>query len=72
MGDTSGLNVPSSYTSDTSVTRDWAFCRWLTIDIGVAAIPPSSFYCEANKALAGNYARYGLRVRPHELDRRLM
>ena len=26
------------------MTRDWAFCRFLTIEIGVTAIPPSSFY----------------------------
>jgi len=24
--------------------KDWNFCRWLTTDIGVAAIPCSAFY----------------------------
>lgn len=57
VGDTSRLQLPEEYAADKSVTRDWALCRWLTKEIGVAAIPPSSFYCEENKALAGNYAR---------------
>ena len=57
VGDTSALQLPEEYARDTTVTRDWALCRWLTKDIGVAAIPPSSFYCEQNKHLAGNYAR---------------
>jgi len=58
VGDTSALKVPDKYLSDKSVTRDWALCRWLTIDIGVAAIPPSSFYGPQNKHLAANYARF--------------
>ena len=58
VGDTSRLILPAKYAADTTVTRDWALCRWLTEEIGVAAIPPSSFYCDANKHLAGAYARF--------------
>lgn len=58
VGDTSAIQLPEEYSNDKTVTRDWALCRWLTKDIGVAAIPPSSFYCEQNKHLAGNYARF--------------
>lgn len=57
-GDTSALALPEKYASDTKVPYDWALCRWLTVDIGVAAIPPSSFYCDANKKLAANFARF--------------
>jgi len=65
MGDTSSLEVPEKYTSKGTaacpeMTRDWAFCRWLTIEKGVAAIPPSAFYCKEHKALAGNYARFAI------------
>lgn len=58
VGDTSKIVLPAKYADDKSVTRDWALCRWLTQEIGVAAIPPSSFYCDENKYLAANYARF--------------
>lgn len=32
-----------------TMTRDWAFARWLTTEHGVACIPPSAFYCEERK-----------------------
>ena len=66
VGDTSALVVPEKYSSDKSVTRDWALCRWLTEEIGVAAIPPSSFYAEETKHLAGNYARFAF-CKPDEV-----
>lgn len=37
---------------------DVQFCRWLTAEIGVAAIPPSAFYSEAHKGLGRRYARF--------------
>lgn len=58
VGDTSKIVLPEKYAADTTVTRDWALCRWLTEEIGVAAIPPSAFYCDENKELAANYARF--------------
>jgi aspartate/methionine/tyrosine aminotransferase len=41
--DTSALAVPVA----PGERRDIAVCRWLTQEIGVAAIPPSPFYSEA-------------------------
>jgi aspartate/methionine/tyrosine aminotransferase len=38
--------------------RDVAICRWLTREIGVAAIPPSPFYSEPHRYLADNLARF--------------
>lgn len=38
--------------------RDFAVCRWLTRDIGVAAIPPSAFFSPAHKGLVANLARF--------------
>lgn len=64
MADTSACTaIPDEYlTTGTaacpSMTRDWAFCRWLTVEKGVCAIPPSAFHCEATKPLAANLARF--------------
>ena len=38
--------------------RDWALCRWLTQEVGVTAIPPSSFYSPENLGLAQNLLRF--------------
>eukprot|EP01112_Ceratiomyxa_fruticulosa_P021078 TRINITY_DN7335_c0_g1_i1.p1 TRINITY_DN7335_c0_g1~~TRINITY_DN7335_c0_g1_i1.p1 ORF type:complete len:485 (-),score=96.92 TRINITY_DN7335_c0_g1_i1:157-1449(-) len=38
--------------------RDWNVCRWLTTEIGVAAIPPSPFYSEEHSNLPENFARF--------------
>jgi N-succinyldiaminopimelate aminotransferase len=40
----------------TGFTSDVAFCRWLTSEVGVAAIPPSAFY--ADPATAPLLARF--------------
>ncbi|RMF33414.1 MAG: aminotransferase class I/II-fold pyridoxal phosphate-dependent enzyme [Chloroflexi bacterium] len=37
---------------------DVAFCRYLTAEVGVAAIPPSFFYSEAHKALGKPLVRF--------------
>lgn len=37
--------------------RDVAVCRWLTTEVGVAAIPPSPFYSASHQHLADNLAR---------------
>lgn len=47
--------------ADTSVFSfpdDFAFCRWLTSEIGVAAIPPGAFYSEPHRHLARHLARF--------------
>jgi aspartate/methionine/tyrosine aminotransferase len=40
MADVSGLGFPD----------DVSFCRWLTSEIGVAAVPPSAFYADPASA----------------------
>ncbi len=37
---------------------DFEFCKFLPTEVGVAAIPPSAFYSEANKSLGRGYARF--------------
>jgi aspartate/methionine/tyrosine aminotransferase len=36
--------------SDIGFTDDVAFCRWLTSEVGVAAVPPSAFYIDPSEA----------------------
>jgi aspartate/methionine/tyrosine aminotransferase len=52
--DTSILPVPQQ----PGVCRDVAVCRWLTREVGVAAIPPSPFYSEPHRHLTDNLARF--------------
>lgn len=40
MADISGLGFPD----------DVSFCRWLTVEAGVAAVPPSAFYLDPGRA----------------------
>jgi N-succinyldiaminopimelate aminotransferase len=37
---------------------DFAFCKYLASEVGVAAIPPSAFYAPEHKALGRRYARF--------------
>lgn len=53
---TERLQLPAEYLTE-DIPHDWKVCKWLTKVIGVAAIPPSSFYSEENKSLASNFAR---------------
>lgn len=52
--DTASLDAPVQ----PSERRDIAVCRWLTQEIGVAAIPPSPFYSEPHQRLTDNLARF--------------
>ena len=52
--DTSHLDVPIP----DGERRDVAICRWLTTEVGVAAIPPSPFYSSPHKYLTDNLARF--------------
>lgn len=52
--DTSTLDVPVPAGS----RRDVAVCRWLTGEIGVAAIPPSPFYSGPHQHLTDQMARF--------------
>jgi len=64
IADTSSVELPASATasptpaSGAPMPRDWGMCRFLTTEIGVAAIPPSAFYEDKDKPLAANIARF--------------
>jgi aspartate/methionine/tyrosine aminotransferase len=38
--------------------NDVDFCRYLTTEVGVGAIPPSAFYSDAHKGLARTLVRF--------------
>ncbi|KAI9136541.1 pyridoxal phosphate-dependent transferase [Paraphysoderma sedebokerense] len=62
--DTSKIRVPDEDWKEIekvklpSDNKDWKMCYWLTTKIGIAAIPPSSFYSPTNAHLASDYARF--------------
>lgn len=64
VADTSQHEIPKEYflqpgpNNEVPVTRDWAFARWLTIEVGVTPIPPSAFYVPKTKHLAKDMARF--------------
>ena len=47
---------------------DFAFCRWLTREVGVAAIPPSAFYLPEHAAHGRGFARFAFCKREATLD----
>jgi len=49
-------------------TRDYQFCRWLTREIGVGAIPPSAFFSKENAHIAEKYARFAFCKREDVID----
>jgi aspartate/methionine/tyrosine aminotransferase len=53
--------------ADLGFPDDVAFCRWLTTEIGVAAVPPSAFY--ADPARAPQLARFCFAKREETLQR---
>ncbi len=57
VADTRQLDLPAQLL-DGSEPRDVAICRWLTTEVGVAAIPPSAFYSPEHKHLAQHLARF--------------
>ncbi len=54
LSDISRLDVPL----EADLPRDVGFCRWLTREIGVAAIPPSHFYCPEHRSTMRNFVRF--------------
>jgi len=48
---------------------DFTFCKHLAADIGVAAIPPSAFYSDKNKALGRGYVRFAFCKTQETLER---
>ena len=54
MANIAAVNFPDKYLEQplpngSSATRDWGFARWLTIEVGVTPIPPTSFYTPNNR-----------------------
>jgi kynurenine--oxoglutarate transaminase/cysteine-S-conjugate beta-lyase/glutamine--phenylpyruvate transaminase len=63
IADTGNVDFPEHHMQVTTkaapvMRRDWAFCRFLTLDVKVAAIPPSAFYEGDDKDIARNMARF--------------
>ena len=55
LTDTSNIDLPAD---ENDGLRDFALCRWLTKEVGVAAIPPSAFYSPAHQHMTANLARF--------------
>lgn len=80
IADTRNIAVPERYMALKTkaapvMRRDWAFCRFLTEEIKVAAIPPSAFFEEPDKDIAANMARFAFCKEDaslHEACRRLL
>ena len=47
---------------------DVTFCRWLTAEVGVAAIPPSAFYSDEHKPLGRSWARFAFCKKQETLE----
>jgi len=58
LADISKIPKHHYFKSQSKETLDLQFCRWLTTEIGVAAIPPSAFYSQQNQHLPSNFARF--------------
>ena len=64
IADTSAFRPDAKYANqpgpngEVPVSRDWAFARWLTSEVGVTPIPPSAFYRKETAHLASNLARF--------------
>jgi N-succinyldiaminopimelate aminotransferase len=48
---------------------DVTFCRYLTKEVGVAAIPPSAFYSDDHKPLGKGYARFAFCKKMETLEK---
>jgi N-succinyldiaminopimelate aminotransferase len=49
--------------------NDLAFCRYLISEIGIAAIPPTAFYCEEHRSLGQQWTRFAFCKRMETLER---
>ncbi|RHY33828.1 hypothetical protein DYB32_001564 [Aphanomyces invadans] len=58
FADVSRVAVPASYFADGHTSKDYAFCRWLTIEKRVTAIPTSAFYSHTNKSNGHCFVRF--------------
>ena len=53
-----GATFVMANTERLGIADDFEFCRFLTTQVGVAAIPPSAFYSETHKQHGKKYARF--------------
>jgi aspartate/methionine/tyrosine aminotransferase len=58
LADTSKINPKLFMNPEDPSSKDYQFCRWLTKEIGVAAIPPTAFYSPQHAHLAQHLARF--------------
>lgn len=58
----------SERSAEVGLEDDVAFCRWLTTEVGVAAIPSSAFYGVEHAALARHLARFCFCKQDSSLD----
>lgn len=73
MADISMVEVPEKYLNEPSIaksvmTRDWAFCRFLTIEIGVTALPCGAFHHPLCEDLGSRFARFAFCKDDHILE----
>eukprot|EP00921_Rhytidocystis_pertsovi_P003094 GHVQ01005155.1.p1 GENE.GHVQ01005155.1~~GHVQ01005155.1.p1 ORF type:complete len:772 (+),score=86.37 GHVQ01005155.1:142-2457(+) len=62
IGDIGDVDVPHKYLNEqpescAEMTRTWAFCRWMTVEGGVVALPMSAFYSRQNQTMADKLIR---------------
>jgi aspartate/methionine/tyrosine aminotransferase len=67
LADIADVQIPATYT-DAGQPRDYAFCRWLTKEVGVTAIPCSAFFPEGQKHLGANLARFAFCKKDESLE----
>jgi N-succinyldiaminopimelate aminotransferase len=53
----------------TGYDDDVTFCKWLTTEVGVAAIPPTAFYSDEHKHIGRNWARFAFCKKQETLER---
>lgn len=67
------IDFPEKYMQETTaakpkMTRDWAFCRWLTIEKKITGIPMTSFYSKEHEALGENWVRFAYCKTDEEIE----
>ncbi|CAH1767386.1 3265_t:CDS:2 [Entrophospora sp. SA101] len=71
LANTSKINIPSDFEYPEVIqsrTKDYKVCYWMAKEIGVVTIPPSEFYCDENKWMAYDYARFAFCKTDETLD----
>jgi N-succinyldiaminopimelate aminotransferase len=60
--------IMADFTS-TGFDDDVTFCKWLTTEMGVAAIPPTAFYSDEHKHIGRNWARFAFCKKQETLEK---